>query len=255
VTLPPGEQEFNTTHHISRGTRPLHITAAPDGNVFWGEYFDNPSRDEVHIYGSTDQGTHWDVAYTFPKSTIRHVHNIVYDVWGDCFWVLTGDNGSECRILRASLDFRSVDVVVSGRQQTRAVALVPTREAIYFSSDTPLEENYVYRVDRRGHMTRVARLSSSSICGCKVGDSIFFSTMVEPSSVNREPIVSVHGSSNGESFERLLQWQKDRWPMGLFQYGNAFLPDGNNSTGILAISTLAVKGDDFETSLWEVTVG
>jgi hypothetical protein len=32
-------------------------------------------------------------------------------------------NGSECRILRVSCDFRNVDVVLSGHQQARAVAL------------------------------------------------------------------------------------------------------------------------------------
>ena len=67
VTLRPGETEFRPTHVITRGTRPLHITAVPGGAVYWGEYFDNPSRDEVHIYASTDAGATWTVAYTFPK--------------------------------------------------------------------------------------------------------------------------------------------------------------------------------------------
>ena len=78
------------------------------------------------------------------------MHNIVYDEWENCFWVLTGDNGSECRILRASCDFKTVDVILSGNQQARSAALVPSRDALYFSSDTPLETNHVYRLDRRG---------------------------------------------------------------------------------------------------------
>jgi len=41
-------------------------------------------------------------------------------------------NGSECRILRVSCDFRNVDVVLSGHQQARAVALVPTPDGLYF---------------------------------------------------------------------------------------------------------------------------
>lgn len=35
VTLRPGETEFRQTHAITRGTRPLHITATPDGVVYW----------------------------------------------------------------------------------------------------------------------------------------------------------------------------------------------------------------------------
>src|SRR6266849_4327155 len=54
ITLRPNQTQFQVTHKIARGTRPLHIAAVPGGTVFWGEYFDNPSRDEVHIYASTD---------------------------------------------------------------------------------------------------------------------------------------------------------------------------------------------------------
>src|SRR5437660_11303765 len=87
VTLRPGETEFRQTHKIVRGTRPLHITAVPGGMIFWGEYFDNSARDEVHIYASSDGGMTWSVAYTFPKGAIRHVHNIVHDPWQGCLWV------------------------------------------------------------------------------------------------------------------------------------------------------------------------
>src|SRR5580700_6312404 len=82
ITLRPDENQFEVTHRITRGLRPLHIAAIPSGTVFWGEYFDNASRDEVHVYTSTDAGTTWSVAYTFPKGAIRHVHNIVHDPWG-----------------------------------------------------------------------------------------------------------------------------------------------------------------------------
>jgi hypothetical protein len=40
--------------------------------------------------------------------------------------------------------------------------------------------------------------------------------------------------------------------MGLFQYGNAFLPDGVNTTKYLAVTTIAVEGDDTVTSLYNV---
>ena len=52
ITRRPNETTFQVTYKITRGTRPLHITAIPDGKVYWGEYFDNASRDEVHIYAS-----------------------------------------------------------------------------------------------------------------------------------------------------------------------------------------------------------
>jgi len=254
------EAEFRPTHAITRGQRPLHITVVPNGTVYWGEYFDNASRDEVHIYASTDCGSTWNVAYTFPKGAIRHVHNIVYDRWADCLWVLTGDYGDECRILRSACDFSRVEVVLQGNQQARAVAAVPTEHALYFSSDTPLESNFVYRLDREGALAQIARLSSSSIYGCRVGNHVFFSTMVEPSEVNRDRSVRIYGgtiadkssSQPAPTWQPLLAWEKDRLPMGLFQYGNAFLPDGENATPYLAVSTIAVNSDDMAMFLYSI---
>jgi hypothetical protein len=256
VTLRPNETEFRQTHAITRGTRPLHITALPCGAVFWGEYFDNALRQEVHIYASTDGGASWTVAYTFPNGAIRHVHNIVHDPWENCLWVLTGDYGDECRILRAACDFSRVETVLQGNQQARAVALIPMEDGLYFSSDTPLESNSIYRLDRQGKLSRLAPISTSSIYGCRVGGRVFFSTMVEPSQVNRDRNVRVYGCSAGDHSERawqpLLEWKKDHWPIGLFQYGNAFLPDGNNTTPFLAVTTIAVEADDMTTSLYRV---
>ncbi len=249
VTFSPGHAEFRVTHNLTRGTRPLHVTAVPGGRVYWGEYFDNASRDKVHIYCSTDAGASWQVAYTFPKGAIRHVHNIAHDPWGNCLWILTGDYGDECRILRASSDFSRVETVLQGNQQARAVAFVPMEDGLYFSTDTPLESNSIYRLGRDGSLTQLAPISSSSIYGCRVGQQVFFSTMVEPSEVNRDHSVRVYGGS-GQSWQAMLEWKKDRWPMGLFQYGNAFLPDGNNATTCLAVTTIAVESDDMVTSLY-----
>ena len=254
ATLRANETEFRRTFIITRGSRPLHITAVPGGRAFWGEYFDNAARDEVHIYGSADGGMSWDVAYTFPKRAVRHIHNIVHDPWQDCLWVLTGDYGDECRILRASYDFSSVEVVLKGKQQARAVAAVPTEDGLYFASDTPLEQNFVYRRGREGTLSCLAPLSSSSIYGCKVGSQVFFSTMVEPSEINRDPMVRIYGAqaNNPRRWEPLLSWRKDRWPMKFLQYGNAFLPDGINPTQYLAVTTVAVELDDMVTSIYSV---
>ena len=252
VTLHPGETEFRVKHKVVRGSRPLHICAVPDAMIYFGEYFDNRERSEVHIYGSEDHGCTWRIAYTFPKSAVRHIHNIVYDRWQNCLWILTGDDGDECRILRASRDLRSIETVLSGGQQVRAVALVPTADGIYFSSDTPLERNHIYHLDRDGNLSTVSDLPSSSIYGCSVSANIFFSTMVEPSVVNKENSTYVFGSIGGGRWPRRLGWEKDGWHKALFQYGNSMLPDGENHTDILAVSTVAVKSGDLHTSMWRI---
>ena len=76
--------------------------------------------------------------------------------------------------------------------------------------------------------------------------------MREPSVANPTRDVTLYGSVDGERWDGLAQWRKDRWPMKYFQYGNAFLPDGENSTDLLAITTIAVENSDLETSIWKV---
>lgn len=249
VTAAASDTGFRITHRILRGTRPLHITATPDGKVFWGEYFNNRGREEVFIYGSDDGGETWDVAYVFPPGSVRHLHNIVHDPYENCLWILTGDEGAECQILRASFDLKNIEPVVSGSQQTRAAAAVPAREGLYFSSDTPHERNHIYCLERNGVARELAEISGSSIYGCRVGNSVFFSTMVEPSPVNPDHKVRVYGTCNGPDWHCLLEWKKDIWPP-MFQYGNAFFPDGKNESGVLALSTTAVQGADQQLSLW-----
>ena len=76
--------------------------------------------------------------------------------------------------------------------------------------------------------------------------------MVEPSEVNRDRAVRIYAADINapKAWRPLLSWKKDPLPMGLFQYGNAFLPDGNNTTQFLAVSTIAVQSDDLCTSLY-----
>jgi hypothetical protein len=253
ATLRGSEIEFVISHRLLRGTRPLHIATTPDGTAFWGEYFDNVDRDEVHIYASVDGGWEWEVAYTFAKGSIRHVHNIVFDRWDDCLWILTGDYGHECRILRASSDFKTVDEVIGGDQQARAVAAIPAEAGLYFASDTPLEQNYIYHLDRRGNLRKLAEFPSSSIYGCRNSRAMFFSSMIEPSTVNLSSSVEIYGSRDGTGWQPLSTWKKDLWPMKFFQYGNAFLPDGENTSDFFATTTIAVEGADQQLSIWRTS--
>jgi hypothetical protein len=80
---------------------------------------------------------------------------------------------------------------------------------------------------------------------------LFFSTMIEPSEVNRSREVEIVGSGDGRGWEVFARWRKDDLPMRYFQYGNAFLPDGENSTPYLAATSAATSTDDMVTSLWE----
>lgn len=250
--LPAGTGRVEASFRVPRGTRPLALAATASGYVFWGEYFDNPRRDAVHLYGSADSGRSWQIVHTFPPGSIRHVHSITYDPYGECLWVLTGDEGRECRILRAAQDWSTVTTVIAGDQQARAVSLVPLPEAVYFATDTPMEQNFIYRLRREGHLERLAPIACSSFWSCRVGRVVFFSTTVEPSEVNRDVCSTLYGSADMEHWAACLRWQRDAWPSRFFQYPTILLPSGDNPTDLLAATGLAVREEDQVTHLWRV---
>jgi hypothetical protein len=256
VVADPGEPRFRPTFWIQRGTRPLALTVTAQGKVYWGEYFSNPERSEVYIYGSEDQGESWGVVYTFPRGSIKHIHSVTWDPFGQCLWVFTGDYGNECRILRFTPDWKNVETVLVGDQQARAATGVPTSEALYFATDTPLAQNYIYRLDWKGYsehrLERLHTMAGSSLQSCIVGRNLFFATAVEPSKINRSPYTTLVGSPDGRDWRELVRWRKDCLPAGFFQFGNILLPTGVNKTGLLAATGVAVAHQDMVMNLWRV---
>jgi len=63
--------------------------------IYYGEYFPNLRRKEVDIFRSKD-GLDWEVAYSFPERSIKHVHVLQYDAFSNKIWFSTGDANDEC---------------------------------------------------------------------------------------------------------------------------------------------------------------
>ena len=243
LRIEKGEQ-VKSIPHIEKRSGPLTLCYDGDSNLFWGEYFGNPHRDEVHIYSSCDGGLSFTVAYTFPPGSIRHIHGIFHDPYENTFWVTTGDTNEETGIWITDDTFRTLTKVIGGTQQTRAVQLLFTKSHVYFGSDTPLEKNHLYRMDKQtGQIEKLQELESSVFWACSVGEYLFFSTVVEPSRVNRCRDACIWGSKGGESWRCVARFRKDIWPMKLFQYGQIFFPSGDNHTGYLWFTPVATEKD------------
>jgi hypothetical protein len=68
---------------------------------------------------------------------------------------------------------------------------------------------------------------------------------------DRGHMVKIYRSPDGDAWEEFLGWRKDSWPE-VFRSACALLPDGNNSTDLLAVSTVGVSGLDLDTTLWRI---
>ncbi|KPD22102.1 hypothetical protein [Idiomarina zobellii] len=223
------------------GSRPM-VLCASDDKVFYGEYRSNSERSPVHIYSLDFESNKWRSVWQF--NDVRHIHGVFHDAYTDSFWVTTGDSNEESGIWCTRNNFTTLDKVLGGSQQTRAVQLLFSSKWIYFGSDTPQEQNFIYRTDREGnHIEKLQPVGGSVFYGCKVEDKLVFSTAVEQSDINSSRLAEVWYSSNGKDWNKLVEWRKDFLSMKYFQYGQVLLPSTNEENhDTLYLTPFAVGG-------------
>lgn len=219
------------------GSRPLVICES-EGSFYYGEYRSNSQRSNVHVWQWQPGNPRWSKVWTF--TSIRHIHGIFNDPYSGAIWVTTGDDDSEAGIWCTNDGFNSLQHIAGGTQQYRVIQLIFTKDYIYFGSDAPNEENHIYRYDRQSkQIEQLANVNGSVFYGCKVGGSLFLSTAVEPSLVNKHPNAEVWRTDNGSNWYPFLEFKKDYLPMRYFQYGQVFFPAGPGDENILYCSPFA----------------
>lgn len=253
IKLDVGQSYFRQVFSFPKGSRPLNFCLTPDGRLYFGEYFGNQERDAVNIYASTDSGNSWQVVYRFPAGDIRHVHGIFYDHYRDGCWVLTGDSDKESRILFTKDHFQHLETLASGQQSTRAVTLIPLEDGLLVPTDTPLEQNFIQWLNlQSGKLEQLAPVPGSVFYSGVAGPYTLFSTVVEPSTVNRCRHATLWFSKNGVEWRELYRQKKDFWSMKFFQYGALVLPQGRNAASVAFAYGQALKRDSNCMLVWDL---
>lgn len=250
-----GSRKYIKVFSIPRGNKPLNIVLNPDtGKLYFGEYilngrFIDTQRSEVHIYKSEDHGESWQVCYTFPKNTIRHIHGVFYDKYTKKMWVTTGDRDNECLIASSSNGFKSLNILKEGAQKYRAVTLLFYKDFIVYGTDTEHEQNYIYRIDRESkNETCLQTLQGSVLMATQDSEGqAAISTAVEPSTVNNHLYAHIWTSPNGIDWEDKYSAKKDLWSARYFQYGRITFPQNAINTNKLFFSGHALQGIDNKT--------
>lgn len=250
----PGSDTFVLVHTVTRGTRPLNVCLAPSGRLFFGEYFGNPAREEVHIYAS-DDGRAWDVVRTFPAGSIRHVHGIHADRYRGGVWVLTGDSDAESGVHWSGDDLATLDPVAFGSQSARAVVVLPTPDGVIVPTDTPQEQNYIQLLDpRSGALERLMPIPGSVLSAGRTEGVLVVSTAVERSAVNTEQSVALLVSRDGTDWSVLTRFPRDlrrlRDRRGYLQLPTLQLPSGTGGERVLATGQ-AIAGAHGQLLAWD----
>jgi len=239
------------------GSRPLSTSVNPAGQIYFGDYFSNTERREVHIFGS-DDGEKFSVAYTFPGGTIRHVHGLVWDKYRMGFWVLTGDSDSESGLWFTDDGFKTLSAVYTGSQQARAVTIIPVETGLIVPMDSPLEKNWINFISLDDlRVTPLRHIAGSAFFSAQMPGWIFISTVVEPSEVNRCRHACLYASKDGSTW-RLIDAIMQDLPSALgfsryFGYPRIFLPrHANLEQPVLFAGGLCLSASDNMVLRWDL---
>lgn len=228
----PNSKKYVRVFQVPRGSKPMNICIDSRGDLFFGEYLLNgpflqDSREEVNMYTSKDRGESWDVCYTFSPNTIRHVHGVFYDNYTDKIWFTTGDRGNECIIGNSDDGFKTINIVKQGGQRYRAVKLLFYKDFIVYGTDTQIEQNYIYSLDRdSGDETELKKIQGSVISAAKVDQKACISTAVEPSEYNIDTNVYLWYTENGKEWQQLYSTKHDGLSLKYFQFARYQFPEG-----------------------------
>ncbi|MBP8688881.1 hypothetical protein KBH77_00820 [Patescibacteria group bacterium] len=239
------EKIYRRTFSITRGSRPISLCKDEKGNVYFGEYFSNPERSEVYIYGSSDKGETWNIAYVFPKRSIRHIHGLFYDKYMKCIWITTGDYGEEPFIAVTDDSFKSIRKVYSNGQLSRVVQIIVKKDHLYYSTDTEIEHNFICKLSKKDFsLSKLQPVQGSCTEAGENEVGMFFATMVEPSKVNKSQYSHLWFSKDGNEWSEIAKFKKDIWNPKYFQFGTICLPQGIMPNSYLFFSGRALVNID-----------
>ena len=243
--LRDGDDRFEEVLRVKDGGRPKGTCVAPSGNMFVGEYGMNKDRRRMRIWGAGPKGRDWQVVYTFPAGSIRHIHNLVWDENRNGIWVLTGDRENECSISFTGDEFKTLDEVVKGGQEYRACNLFCEPDAVYYATDSETSQNWFVSLNpETGETNKIQKLPGSSIYANRMAGMYFVSTCVEPSKVNKTPWSTLWCSKDLVEWEEFTRFKKDMWPGEYFGFGNIVLPRIEGECPYIIYSATCVKSFD-----------
>lgn len=231
---------------LKRPCRILRSGAAvdSDGPVYFGEYFGNPEKDAVNVYRYTPGADRIEVAHTFSPGEIRHIHGIYRDPFDESLVCLTGDDPSECRMLRTRNGFSTIELIGQGDESWRAVSAIFDHDMIYYGTDAEYRTNTIYRFDRlTGDRSELGNVSGTVFYSLTFGGGKFFTTTAENAPSQVENVAALWRLTENDQLTRVVSYPKDRWHTILFGFGTIFLPHADSPLTRLFFSVYATTGD------------
>ena len=251
--------QIEETLRFSQGVGPLRYgwCEDPDGVCYLGEYYVNNERAKpIRLFKSENDGKEWTAVHEFWD--VKHIHCVQYDPYSGLLWLSSGDRDDESKIVFSSDGGVTWTPIGSGDQMFRSVSLIFTPEYVYWGSDAPTRQNYIYRYSRQGgEILAVQPVNGPVHYSTTINGGVYlFGTTIEGNSegpsAQWDKNVRIWGSSDGLHWKSLLQWEKDDLPYEFFGYGRVLFPVGDNHADEVYFTTLSVK--KFDNTLFHARV-
>lgn len=219
--------------------------------LYFGEYGTNRDRSPVSVYRSSNGGRNWETVFVFPAGRTKHVHGCYYDPFEERIWTFTGDFDNECHILCSTMDFGEIEWIGDGSQTYRACGAFFEEDSVHWIMDSPLQNSYHVRLDRRTRAITRRQLFPGPVWYVKhLADGYYLaatSQEIGPGVLDR--YVHLMISRDLYHWEDIYQFQHDGYPKQFFKFGVIGFPDGIQFSHSFYIFAEAVKGLDGKTAL------
>ena len=229
---------FKIVHSFTNGLGPLREGWCEDdkGNCYLGEYFLNNRRDTpVNLLKSTDDGQSWETIHSLQH--IRHIHCVQYDPFSGRIWMGTGDRDAESSISFSADAGKTWTEIGSGDQMFRAVSLLFTEKHVYWGSDSPTVQNYIYRYAcKTREIERLVPVDGPVDYSARLGNGIMlFATAAvgdsEGKSAEWDRKAHIWASENGIRWKDLISWPKDIYPY-IMGFGRVCFAHGHHGDNL-----------------------
>jgi len=263
--LATGQLSLDFTIPDGRRALEFSLIKQSDGDeqLIFGEYFSNPTRRPVRIWGRSSRKSTWTVRCEFATGEIEHVHAVT--TIGKRVFVLCGDFDHAASIWLSDPDFSSIVPLLRGSQSYRAAWIAELGGRLFYATDTQLEPNHVFELsieNGNGNVSanELVGIDGSSIYSGQGNGRRFFSTTVECGMPTGNTLRDIFETRRGPGIlsskskimsiaanavcEDIFVAEKDVWPFRLGQFGTFTFPTGEMPVDTVVAYGTALRGFD-----------
>ena len=206
-------------------TRSIHSeTISIEGNdIVIGEYGNSKNSYSVGVYISNDFGETWRKENLIKKGIVRNILSVKYDRFKSEYWVFFGQSKKESRIIIYNKEWLMIKVVGENHLNFRAISSLFLKNHVLWFMNNPNGNSFVIKYDRNSELLQKGFEFPGPVWYSFSSDNRYFlSTASEENTVDKVYLLS---SLDGEKWDVISSYQKDKFNKKYFLYGLLSFPD------------------------------